>query len=211
MYGAPVPAYPVRPARPPSAGTAETLVLIAFIFQAIAALLFLIPFGIFALLAAAASIFGGIAIIFAAIFIAFGALDILFLYIGYAYVYRNTKEGKYEEARSPALVLGILGIIFGFLITGILYLVAYSKLGDAVNESRQPFYGYPMQGYYPGTAPGFAAPQAPLAPGLAPGTPVPGAQPMTAPVGPACPRCGRPTVYVAQYSRYFCTTDQQYV
>ena len=28
---------------------------------------------------------------------------------------------------------------------------------------------------------------------------------------PACPRCGKPTTWIAQYGRYYCTTDQQYV
>lgn len=29
--------------------------------------------------------------------------------------------------------------------------------------------------------------------------------------GPPCPKCGKPTVWVAQYGRYYCPTDQQYV
>jgi hypothetical protein len=35
--------------------------------------------------------------------------------------------------------------------------------------------------------------------------------PSPAAAGPACPRCGRPTTWIPEYSRYYCSTDQQYV
>jgi hypothetical protein len=41
-------------------------------------------------------------------------------------------------------------------------------------------------------------------------TAAPAAPPPVAPA-PNCPRCGRPTTWIAQYSRFYCTTDQQYV
>ena len=210
MYGAPVPVYGVRTGKPPSASTAETLILIAFIFQAIVSIIFLIPLGVVALIAATGVVFFGFGFIFAIIYIALGAVDVLLLYVGYAYSYSATRNGQYEAARSPTLVLGILGLFLGFIIVGVLYLVAYVKLGDAVNEMRQPVYGYPGPGYYPGpvpgAAPGYAPPQTPLQ-GSNPTSPGAAA----VPTGPACPRCGRPSVWVAQYSRYFCTTDQQYL
>ena len=28
---------------------------------------------------------------------------------------------------------------------------------------------------------------------------------------PTCPRCGKPTTWVAQYNRWYCNTDQQYL
>ena len=45
------------------------------------------------------------------------------------------------------------------------------------------------------------------------GPPMAGAPPMapSPAAGPACPRCGRPTTWLPEYSRYYCPTDQQYV
>jgi hypothetical protein len=56
----------------------------------------------------------------------------------------------------------------------------------------------------------YAVPMQPQ-PGYSPSTP---AAPMMAPspgAAPICPKCGRPTTWVAQYSRWYCTNDQQYV
>lgn len=46
----------------------------------------------------------------------------------------NIKKGKYIEARTSSLVLGIFGLMFAWIIGGIFLLLAYSKLGDAVKE-----------------------------------------------------------------------------
>ena len=54
----------------------------------------------------------------------------------------------------------------------------------------------------------YVTPTTPQASG--PGAPSTGAQPAPGP-SPACPRCGKPTTWVAQYGRYYCTADQQYV
>jgi len=53
---------------------------------------------------------------------------------------------------------------------------------------------------------------APVAPAAAPaGMAAPPAPPMAAPAAPVCPKCGKPTTYIAQYGRYYCYTDNQYV
>ncbi len=44
----------------------------------------------------------------------------------------------------------------------------------------------------------------PVQPSPAYGAPAPGN-------APACPRCGRPATWVAQYNRWYCNTDQQYL
>ncbi|MFC1755343.1 zinc ribbon domain-containing protein [Thermoproteota archaeon] len=46
----------------------------------------------------------------------------------------NIKKGKYIEARTSSLVLGIFGLMFAWVIGGIFLLLAYSKLGDAIKE-----------------------------------------------------------------------------
>jgi hypothetical protein len=146
--------YPVSRARPPSAGTAETLVLIAFIFQVIAAVvvvgLLLLFFGFTVYnpvratwaLAIAASVVGG--------------LSLVFLYCAYEYSYLRIQRGQYHEAQAPTLVIGILSLFLG-LIPGILYLVGYLKLGDTIRELQMPV-GYGPAYGFPYT-PGASAPQ----------------------------------------------------
>jgi hypothetical protein len=55
---------------------------------------------------------------------------------------------------------------------------------------------------------GMSAPAPAPAPVMAPPAP-PAAAP--APATPVCPKCGKPTTYIAQYSRYYCYTDSVYV
>ncbi|HYK92891.1 MAG TPA: hypothetical protein VEY07_02470 [Thermoplasmata archaeon] len=212
--------------RPPSAGTAQTLILLGLIFQLIFSLIFLIA-GIVAIAAylAATSVLGGaytgFALGGAVFYLIAAAFSIILLYVAYFMTYRRVVEGHYEEARGPALLLGILELIFGGIITGVLYLVGWIKLGDAVNEMRQPP-GY-APGYMPGQPmPGYGAP----APGYAQSpaaSPYPAAAAPTAPVAaapaaapapmgaPACPRCQRPATWVAQYSRWYCYNCAQYI
>lgn len=46
----------------------------------------------------------------------------------------NIKKGKYVEARTSLLVLGIFGLMFAWVIGGIFLLLAYNKLGNTVKE-----------------------------------------------------------------------------
>jgi hypothetical protein len=229
------PAYP-NPAmmqKPPSAGTAETLILVALILQIIFTLIFLAAT---AVLGAVFFLFGGF--IVAGIIILIG---LFFIYAGWQWSYERVKSGNYND-RGWTLILGILGIIFGGVIVGILYIIAYVKIGDAQNEQNQMRGG--MMGAAPGYAPGYGGqypgyPQAqtspyrpaggyPAAPGYAvpqagaPATPSQGApaQPTvampasvapTAPAAPACPRCHNPATWIPQYNRYYCYNCQQYV
>lgn len=103
------------------------------------------------------------------------ALVVLFLYFAYTLSYERIRRGDYQGAQAPTLVLGILSIFLG-VIPGILYLVAYVKLGDAVREVQAPPPGYgTMYGQSP--SPNFPIPQI------------------------ACKGCGR-VYYVGQYA--FC-------
>ena len=208
--------------RPPSAGTAQTMLLIGLIFQIIFAAVFLFGVGLVGILAASAVGLGFTFLIVPLIFLVlFGIIPLFFLYVGYEWCYKRVRNGDYEGARTPTLILAIIELIFGGVLPGIFYLIGYIKLGDAVNESRQPqgyapgyMPGQPMPGYG-APAPGYAA-QPPAQPYQAPAGSAPpmAAAPAAAPAAaqaPVCPRCGRPATWVPQYSRYYCYTDAQYI
>jgi polyferredoxin len=115
--------------------------------------------------------------------VGFGALGVIFqgVFLGIAVglavwtwgTLQKIQEGQYQEARDPALVQGILGLFFAFLVGGIFLILAYAKLGNVVS----PRPAYPV----------MAAP-APVAP-----------QPAG---GRVCPNCGRPIPMDAKFCNY---------
>ncbi|MCJ2555220.1 MAG: zinc ribbon domain-containing protein, partial [Candidatus Thermoplasmatota archaeon] len=115
--------------------------------------------------------------------VGFGAFGIIFqgVFLGIALglavwtwgTLHKIEEGQYQEARDPALVQGILGLFFAFLIGGIFLILAYIKLGNVV--SPRP------------AAPAMAAPM-PVAP-----------QPAG---GRVCPNCGRPIPMDAKFCNH---------
>ncbi|HKV90833.1 MAG TPA: hypothetical protein VJQ43_06550, partial [Thermoplasmata archaeon] len=130
----------------------------------------------------------------------------------YAYSYRRIRDGDLPGARGPTLALGILGIPLGGIIVGILYLIAYMKIGDAETESRS------MGGWQgaPGGAPpayGYAAPYGgPASAGVPPlygGVAYAPPPPVT--VAHNCPRCGRPATFIPQYGSSYCYSCAQYL
>jgi hypothetical protein len=76
---------------------------------------------------------------------AVGGLSLVFLFCAYEYSYTRITHGQYAEAQAPTLVIGILSLFLG-LIPGVLYLVGYLKLGDAIRE-QQPLFGYYGTGF----------------------------------------------------------------
>lgn len=64
-------------------------------------------------------------------FAALGVLSILWVVLTYVLVYQRLRRGQVEEALTPALVLGILTLVFGGTIPGILLVIAYVKAKDA--------------------------------------------------------------------------------
>lgn len=106
--------------------TAKTLTLVAIVLQAV---FFVI--GIFEVIAVIALVpLGGVG--FITLFFAFGFLvGILWILLDYFLIYKKVKEEKVREAETPALVLGILQLIFGGFIPGILLIVAYVELKDS--------------------------------------------------------------------------------
>jgi hypothetical protein len=62
-------------------------------------------------------------------------ISIIWIALDYFLVYRNLGSAiTIPNARTPALVLGIIQLIFGGLIPGILLIVAYLKIGDSVRD-----------------------------------------------------------------------------
>ena len=204
------------PYRPPSAGTAETMALVGVIFQLIFALFFLLVLGALGLAAAVAlsSVgYGGLAFVYASIWLVFGLIGFILLWLGYDRVYKRIKAGEYDPAHSTALVLTIILFVTLQILPAIFYLIAYIKLGDAINEMRNPpqYGGQPMYMTQPPMAQQPAWGQSPP---MASPSPQPAAPPMVAAApaqAPVCPRCGKPATWVAQYGRYYCYTDAQYL
>jgi hypothetical protein len=138
--------YPVVRSRTTSGATAETLVLVALVLQVIGAVL--LGAGLFFFFAFVASLpmpfFALVTLIPAAV----GSVTVLFLFVAYEYSYRRIQAGDYRGAQTPTLVIGILSLFLGVL-PGILYLIGYAKLGDAVREQEAPSMGF---------GPGFTPP-----------------------------------------------------
>jgi len=72
------------------------------------------------------------------------------------------------------------------------------------------FAGWGLHSVWPKFQARPRATPAPVAPVAAPAAMAPPAPP-AAPAAPTCPKCGKPTTYIAQYGRYYCYTDNQYV
>ncbi len=220
---------PVAPVKSVSADEAGTWTLVALIFHVLfsigTALVIFLFFGILA-------IFGNIFWVIGAVLI---GLIVLSLYIGVDWCYLRIRRGDYDGARAPTLILGILGIVFGGIITGVFYLLAYSKLGDAIRERTAPmvavpvtavnpyFVAYaPAPGYaVPGAAPMYVASPYPTAAPYPAAAPYPTAAPPLAttpppapPQAPAtptvCARCRQATTYVPEYQRYYCHSCHLY-
>jgi hypothetical protein len=150
-YPTPQGAFQAPRVRPPSASSAETLVLVALILQVIGAavliggILFLFGFAAFHPFP-----FAWLAVLVAAIV---GGVAVLFLYFAYEYSYLRIQRGEYPAAQAPTLVIGILSLFLG-VIPGILYLIGYVKLADAIREQQTPpmVFG-PAFGSAPSTVP----------------------------------------------------------
>ena len=144
-YPSPTAVFPMARARPPSASTAESLVLVALVLQVIAAAFLIV--GVLALFAWTAFHpfpYWGVALVVTA---AIGAVAVLFLYAAYEFSYLRIQSGDYAGAQAPTLIIGILSLFLG-LIPGILYLVGYAKLTDAIREQAYPAgYGMSMPSY----------------------------------------------------------------
>lgn len=172
-----------------SADTAETLILIGLIFQVITVLV-LLGAGLYFLIL---PFLGAIVL-----FLAFLAL--IWVILVYVFSYARTRNDDFEGARTPTLVFGILSLISGGIVSGILYIIAYVKLGDAVDERESqktpPFPSSVFPRYPPSPRSYSPATPAPLP--LA--TPAPSSSPVSSGSN-FCWNCGQPTTPQARFCR----------
>lgn len=115
-------------------GTARTYALIGLIFYAISAVITLGGIGVFLLLTP-------FRMDGTSVFPIFPLVSLIFLVSGIVgiglalwswFTFRSIERGLYAEARTPSIVLGILGLFFAWLIGGIFFILAYVKLGEIV-------------------------------------------------------------------------------
>jgi len=105
--------------------TAGTLILIGLILQGIGVAVLLLVGLIFLIVP-----------VFGLFVYGFAVIGILWLILIYIFSYRRTKDGDYARAQTPTLVFGILSLLSLGVVSGILYIVAYAKLGDAEREAQ---------------------------------------------------------------------------
>lgn len=116
-----------------------------------------------------------------------GALSLVWLLLVYTFSYTRIRDGDLEEARTPTLVFAVLSLVTGGIVPGILYLIAYLLLGQALDQidAQQAATRSPA---FPKAAPLFG-----------------GSPPMTGTVRPpgstACPKCGQFTASPDRFCR----------
>jgi len=61
------------------------------------------------------------------------AIVIILIFIGaYLTTVKRIDDGLYEAAKTPCLIMGILGLLIGLVVPGIFYMLAYTKLGEVI-------------------------------------------------------------------------------
>ncbi len=150
----------------PSGNTARILILIGLVLD----IVFEVVLLLYAALIAVAS--PGFALLLAG----FSVVGFVWVLLVYLFSYLRVRERRWDDARAPTLVFAILSLITLAIIPGILFLVAYVKLGDALRESP--------------AAPAWGTPTAPTAPA-----------PLASAAAPTryCTYCGRADTSGGQY------------
>lgn len=61
------------------------------------------------------------------------AIVVILVFIGaYLTTVKRIDDGLYEAAKTPCLIMGILGLLIGLIVPGIFYMLAYTKLGEVI-------------------------------------------------------------------------------
>ena len=117
------------------AQSAKSYALVGFIFYALSAVGWLLPLGIFGGLLNGppfnADIPSNVGILVLLVFAIPIALTAGFAAWSWITV-DNIGKGKYAEAQTATIILGIFGIFLAWFIGGIFLLLAYGKLGDVI-------------------------------------------------------------------------------
>ena len=90
--------------------------------------------------------------------------SLVFLAIAWRFALTPAGAGDPAAARPAALLLGILGVPLGFIVVGVLYLIAYAKLGTAAAAPSVPSYSVPAVPPAPGIPSPAATAPAPVVP-----------------------------------------------
>ena len=146
------------------------------------------------------------------VFLFLGFIFTILIYVMVGQINDMVNAGQLVAAKEKTLLWMIIGIIFSLIPMGILLIICYVKFAGAISavQRMQAGGGWgqpPMQQAPAWQAPPTAAPMAPVATPAAPMPPMAAA----APAGATCPRCGRPATWIAQYNRWYCYNDQQYL
>ena len=65
----------------------------------------------------------------------FGVLSIIIILIfiaAYLTTVKRIDDGLYEAAKTPCLIMGIIGLFIGLIVPGLFYVMAYTKLGEVI-------------------------------------------------------------------------------
>lgn len=61
------------------------------------------------------------------------AIILILIFIGaYLTTVKRIDDGLYEAAKTPCLIMGILGLLVGLIVPGIFYMMAYTKIGEVI-------------------------------------------------------------------------------
>ncbi|MCJ7505210.1 hypothetical protein MUP05_01890 [Candidatus Bathyarchaeota archaeon] len=61
------------------------------------------------------------------------AIIVILVFIGaYITTVKRIDDGLYEAAKTPCLIMGILGLLVCLIVPGIFYMMAYTKLGEVI-------------------------------------------------------------------------------
>ncbi len=119
--------------------TAKTLVLVGLILDLVGEV---ILFGLGVLFLAVP--------ILGTLVLGLAVIGFLWIALVYFYSYDRIAGGDYEGARTPTLVFAILSLVTLALVPGILFLIAYIKLGDALKgEAAYYAWGQPAPLVFP--------------------------------------------------------------
>lgn len=88
-------------------------------------------------LALVAIIFDIIGFVFALLTIFLVILPFIFMILNYVFVYARLKDNHADMAQTPALVLGIIELLFGGVIPGILLIICYVKINDGISAEAR--------------------------------------------------------------------------
>ncbi len=70
------------------------------------------------------------------ILIAVSIIPVVMIFLDYFLVYKPISKERAEESKTPSLVLGIIQLFTGGIIVGILLIIAYVKINDAINRKK---------------------------------------------------------------------------